>query len=44
MIGYTLLVLIALVTVILGSIVVAVAAKGWKNEKKQSDQPKPAGD
>lgn len=40
MIGYTLLVLIALVTVILGFIVVAVAVKGWKEEKKlKSQQP-----
>lgn len=34
MIGYSLLVLIALITVILGSIVVAAAVKGWKDEKK----------
>jgi uncharacterized membrane protein (DUF4010 family) len=33
-IGYSLLVLIALITVILGSIVVAAAVKGWKDEKK----------
>lgn len=40
MIGYTLLVLIALVTVIMGFIVVGAAVKGWKDEKKlKSDQP-----
>lgn len=43
MIGYSLLVLIALITVILGSIVVAAAVKGWKDEKKlkssESTQP-----
>ncbi len=34
MIGYALLVLVALVTVILGSIVVGVAIWGWGQEKK----------
>lgn len=34
MIGYTLLVLIALATVIVGLIVVGVAIWGWRQEKK----------
>ncbi len=34
MIGYAILVLVALITVILGSIVVGVAMWGWKQEKK----------
>ncbi len=34
MIGYAILVLVALLTVILGSIVVGVAIWGWKQEKK----------
>ena len=34
MIGYSLLVLIALFTVTLGFIVVGVAVKGWRDEKK----------
>lgn len=40
MIGYSLLVLIATVTVTLGLIVVGVAIKGWRDEKKlKSVQP-----
>lgn len=43
MIGYTLLVLIALATVTMGFIVVFAAARGWKAEKKlkaaQSNKP-----
>ena len=34
MIGYSLLVLIATITVTMGFIVVGVAVKGWRDEKK----------
>lgn len=34
MIGYALLVLVAFITTLLGSIVVGVAIWGWKQEKK----------
>lgn len=36
MIGYTLLVLIALATVSMGFVVVGVAAWGWRQEKKKA--------
>lgn len=43
MIGYTLLVLVALVTVSLGAVVVGVAIWGWSQEKKKPtvEEPKP---
>lgn len=37
MVGYTLLVLIALFTVSVGSVVVGVAVWGWRQEKKKAD-------
>ncbi len=36
MIGYTLLVLIALVTVSVGGVVVGAAVWGWRQEKKKA--------
>lgn len=37
MVGYTLLVLIALVVVVVGAIVVGVAVKSWKQEEKRDE-------